>query len=189
MLKLNPVLLDFPTEFTTERLIIRMPLPGDGQAVHDAIIHSLPELKQWMIFAQKEQSLEVIETNVREAYVNFLKRSDLRLHVFSKETGDFVASSGLHRIDWSIPKFEIGYWINSSYSGKGYMSEAVQGITDFAVKELKAKRIEIRCDSKNSRSRAVAERLGYTLEGILRNNAKSVANNDLIDTCIYAKIF
>ena len=185
---MNPLLLDFPDEFETERLIIRTPRPGDGKAVYNSITASITELKPWMPFAQKEQSETDVESNIRESYIKFLKRDDLRLLVFLKETGEFIASSGLHRIDWSIPKFEIGYWIDTRYSGKGYMTEAVQGIVGFAEKELKARRIEIRCDSRNLKSRAIPERLGFNLEGILKNEDLSADTNELRDTCIYAKV-
>ncbi|MED3651627.1 GNAT family N-acetyltransferase [Heyndrickxia sporothermodurans] len=185
---MNPILKEFPEEFSTERLVIRMPRPGDGKVVFDAIIASINELKPWMPFAQKEQSEQDVELNIRSSYISFLKREDLRLLVFLKETGEFIASSGLHRIDWSIPKFEIGYWIDSRFSGKGYMTEAVKGIADFAFHELGARRVEIRCDEKNVKSRAIPERLGFTLEGILKNDDVSPDTNELRDTCIYAKI-
>ncbi|TYS67791.1 GNAT family N-acetyltransferase [Sutcliffiella horikoshii] len=182
-----PILKDFPSEFTTDRLLIRMPLPGDGLAVHDAIIHSLPELKPWMIFAQHDQTVEDVEANIRESHAEFIQRKDLRLLVFLKETGEFVASSGLHRINWSIPKFEIGYWVDSRHSGKGYITEAVEGIGQFAFEQLGAQRVEIRCDSKNVKSRSVAERAGYILEGILKSSERDV-NGGLRDTCVFAKV-
>ncbi|THE10493.1 N-acetyltransferase [Bacillus timonensis] len=185
---MNPMLIEFPEEFTTERLVIRMPKPGDGKVVHDAIKASINELKPWMPFAQKEQSERDVELNIRESHISFLKREDLRLLVFLKETGEFIASSGLHRIDWAVPKFEIGYWIDSRFSGKGYMTEAVKGIADFAFNELKANRVEIRCDEKNRKSRAIPERLGFTLEAILKNEDVSPETNELRNTCIYAKI-
>ena len=184
---MNPMLKEFPEEFSTERLVIRMPRPGDGRAVYEAVTASINELKPWMPFAQKEQSEQDVELNIRTSYISFLKREDLRLLVFLKETGEFVASSGLHRIDWSIPKFEIGYWIDSRFGGKGYMTEAVKGIAEFAFHELNARRVEIRCDKRNIKSRAIPERLGFTLEGILKNEALSVETKELRDTCIYAK--
>jgi RimJ/RimL family protein N-acetyltransferase len=187
---MKPILLDFPTEFTTDRLLIRMPIPGDGKFMYEAINASIEELKPWLPFAQMEQTEEDVEVNIREAHLKFLKREDLRLLVFHKDTGELVASSGLHRIDWDIPKFEIGYWIDSRHSGKGYMTEAVQGITDFAVNELKARRVEIRCDTRNSKSAAIPERLGFTLEGILRNDSLEIGSTTrLRDTSIYAKVF
>ncbi len=182
------MLIEFPEEFTTERLVIRMPKPGDGKVVYDAIKASINEFKPWLPFAQKEQFEQDVELNIRSAHISFLKRKDLRLLVFLKETGEFIASSGLHRIDWDVPKFEIGYWIDSRFSGKGYMTEAVKGIVDFAFGVLNARRVEIRCDEKNSKSRAIPEKLGFTLEAILKNDDLSPDTNELRNTCIYAKI-
>jgi RimJ/RimL family protein N-acetyltransferase len=186
--EMNPILLDFPTQFTTERLLIRMPMPGDGKAVYDSINASIAELKPWMPWAHIDQSEDDVEANIREAHTKFLNREDLRLLVFLKETGTLVASSGLHRINWDVPKFEIGYWADTRYSGKGYVTEAVQGITDFAVNELKARRVEIRCDTRNKKSAVIPERLGFTLEGILRNESLAT-DSTLRDTCVYAKVF
>ncbi|MFJ5761347.1 GNAT family N-acetyltransferase [Neobacillus sp. NPDC093182] len=185
---LKPILREFPEEFTSERLLIRNPMPGDGKAVYDAIQASLNELKPWMPWAHNNQTQQDVEANIRDAYVKFLAREDLRLLVFNKETGEFIASSGLHRIDWAVPKFEIGYWIDTRFSGKGYITEASEAITEFAIKELNARRVEIRCDSRNIKSHAVPERLGFTLEGILKNNSIAVDGKELRDTCIFAKI-
>lgn len=184
---MNPILLDFPTEITTDRLIIRMPLPGDGKAVNEAIKASMNELQPWMPFAQKEPELEETEANIREAHANFLLRKDLRLLIFHKQSGQFIGSTGLHRIEWEIRKFEIGYWIDSRYAKQGYITETVVGLTTFAFEELNAKRVEIRCDSLNINSRNVAERTGYTLEGILRNDDFAV-DGTLRDTCVFSKI-
>jgi RimJ/RimL family protein N-acetyltransferase len=68
-----------------------------------------------------------------------------------------------------VPRFEIGYWCRTRFAGQGYITEAVRGITGFALDHLGAKRVEIRCDSLNRRSARVAERCGFRLEGELRN--------------------
>jgi RimJ/RimL family protein N-acetyltransferase len=116
-----------------------------------------------------------------------LERSDLRLYLINKTTGQFIGSSGLHRIDWQVRKFEIGYWVNTPFSGQGYITEAVEGITNFAINELQANRIEIRCDSRNTRSARVAERLGFTMEGILRNDRCDVEGS-LRNTVVFSKV-
>lgn len=184
----NPILLDFPDQFETKRLLIRLPLPGDGKVVFDAMQASINELKPWLPFAQKEQSLEETEANVRKAHVAFLERTDMRFHIFDKQTQEFIGCTGLHRIDWNVPKFEIGYWIDTRKSGNYYMTEAVEGVMHFAFDTLKAHRVEIRCDFQNDRSKAIAQRLKFTLEGVLRNDDVAVDGSDLRDTCIFAKI-
>lgn len=185
---MNPILLDFPNQFTTERLLIRMPFPGDGKVVYEGVIASINELKCWLPSAQREHSVQDIEVNIREAHSKFLRREDLRLLIFHKETNQFIGSSGLHKPDWTVPKFEIAYWIDTRFSGKGYMTEAVQGISEFAFTELKARRLEIRCDTLNYKSKAIPERLGYSLEGTLRNENFTADGSRLRDTFIYAKI-
>lgn len=184
---LPPILKDFPHSFETERLWIRIPMPGDGEQVNEAILESLESLQPWMPWAQKPPSREESEANVRQAHCHFLERSDLRFHLFEKKTKVFIGSSGLHNIDWSIPKFEIGYWCRKSYTGQGYITESVRGLTVFAFEILQANRIEIRCDQRNVRSRKVAERLGYKLEGVLRNSGMAV-DNRLQNTCVYSMI-
>jgi RimJ/RimL family protein N-acetyltransferase len=185
---MKPILMNFPEQFNTERLMIRKPLPGDGKAVYQALQASLNDLKLWIPWARIEQSEEEVEGSIRNAHAKFLTREDLRLHIFNKETGEFIGSSGLHRINWDVPKFEIGYWIDSRFSGHGFITEATEAITEFAFNELKARRVEIRCDYKNTKSRAIPEKLGYCLEGILKNDGISVDRSEIRDTCIYAKV-
>lgn len=184
---MKQILREFPEEFTTERLLIRKPIPGDGKAVHKAIQASLNELKPWMPWAHTNQTEEDVEANIRDSIAKFITREDLRLHLLDKVTGEFIGSSGLHRINWDIPKFEIGYWIDTRHTGKGYITEAAEAITSFALTELHAKRVEIRCDSTNTRSRAIPEKLGFTLEGILKNDSLSVGTKEPRDTCVFAK--
>lgn len=184
----NPILNDFPNEFYTDRLYIRLPKPGDGKAVYKAIEASKEDLKKWLPFAQKNQTAEEVEANVRNAYAAFLKREDLRMHIFHRETEELVGLTGLHRIDWEVPKFEIGYWIDSRKTGRGYITEAIAGLTEFAFRELDANRIEIQCDAKNVKSRAIPERLGFTLEGIHYNDSVAVDGDELRDTCVFAKV-
>lgn len=184
---MNPILRDFPDRFETERLLIRAPRPGDGQMLYEAVTESLEHLKPWMPWAHLEVTPEIEEGIVRRMHADFLKREDLPLLLLNKTTGAFIGGSGLHRFDWDVPRFEIGYWVRASEQGKGYITEAVWGIANFAFETLFAERVEIRMDNRNERSWRVAERAGLTLEGILRNDARTV-DGQLRDTRVYAMI-
>ncbi|WP_438313323.1 GNAT family N-acetyltransferase [Sporosarcina sp. FA9] len=179
---------DFPNSFESARLLIRAPELSDTLDILQATEHSLPALREWMPWAQSEPTFYKTEENLRQAIADFILKKDLRLHLFSKETGEFIGSAGLHRIDWTIPKFEIGYWLATKFVGLGYATEAVERITRFAFEDLGARRVEIRCDDENNKSRAVAERSGFTLEGTLKHDSMSVDGKVLRNTCIYAKI-
>lgn len=184
----TPRIPDFTESFESERLIIRAPKLGDALDVWNAHRNSWPALREWMLWAQEEPELHETEENLRKAVADFITRQDLRFHIYSKETGEFVGASGLHGINWSIPKFEIGYWLATEFEGNGYITEAVQRIEQFAFEQLGARRVEIRCDEENVKSRSVAERAGFILEGTLRQDSLSADGNVLRNTCIYAKI-
>lgn len=178
---------NFPDHFETERLLIRAPLPNDGRAVNAAISESLAELRPWMGWAQTAQSVAETETWVREAALRFRTHEDLPLLLFRKSDDLFVGGSGLHNIDWEVPRFEIGYWVRTSLSRQGYITEAVNGIVAFAFDTLNAIRLEIRCDARNGRSAAVAERVGFTREARLRCHSRA-PDGKLRDTLVFARL-
>lgn len=183
----KPILLDFPYSFETERLIIRGPLPTDATRLREAVVESQAELKPWMPWAVEVPSQEDYEVRVREGRLKFLGREDLWMMLLLKDDETCVGGSGLHRIDWSVPKFEIGYWVRTRFAGQGYITEAVNGIAAFAFATLGAQRVEIRCDVKNERSAAVARRAGFTLEGTFHSDARDPFG-ELRDTYIFARI-
>ncbi|QTN00738.1 GNAT family N-acetyltransferase [Sediminibacillus dalangtanensis] len=186
---MEPLLLDVPLQLETERLVLRAPLQtGDGDMVNQAIRDSFPELKAWLPFAQELPSVAETETNFRNAHISFLKRESFRFLIFVKETNGFIGTTSLQSIDWDIPKCEIGYWINTRHSGNGYMTEAVKELTIFGLNHFKFRRIEIRCESTNHKSRAIPEKLGFVLEGTFRNDDLSADGSKLTDTCFYSII-
>lgn len=185
---MKPILKEFPDRIESDRLYIRPCMPGDGKTVHDAITNSKTELQEWLPFAMQDSTEDDTEAGIRKAYASFIEREDFRLHIYRKADDMFIGSTGLHRIDWDLPKFEIGYWIDTRQRKKGYMTEAVEALTAFAFDYYGANRVEIRCDPANENSRHIPEKLGFTLEGILRNSSLSADGLSLRDTCVYAKI-
>jgi RimJ/RimL family protein N-acetyltransferase len=186
MRRMKPsILLDFPESFETERLSIRGPLPGDGPEVYAAVRESIDELTTWMAWPKEHRTVDDSEASARKARVAFLARSELRFHFYLKGTDTLVGIGGLQGIDWHVPKFEIGYWCRTSFTGNGYITEAVKVITSIAFDALGARRVEIRCDPRNRKSARVAERAGFTLEATLHNNERGT-DGTLRDTLVFA---
>ena len=173
----------------TERLLMRVPaLSGDGPIVNQAIRESINELKEWLPFAQSIPSVEQTEENQKKARVAFSKKESFRFLLFSKDNNAFIGTCSIQAMDLKFAKAEIGYWIRTSFSGNGFMTEAIQALTDYGFTELKLKRIEIRCDTTNKKSRAIPERLGYELESIIENDDMSADGRQPKDTCVYVRI-
>jgi ribosomal-protein-serine acetyltransferase len=182
-----PILRDIPERLESERLLIRPPLPGDGAAIHEGIVESLDELLPWMPWAQGEHTLESAETYAREAQAAYLARRHLPLNLFLRDEGTYVGGSGLHDIDWAVPRFEIGYWVRSSLTGRGYATEATRRIAQFAFEDLRAERVEIWCDARNERSAAVAQRAGFTFEARLERS-RIGADGVLADSLCFVRL-
>jgi RimJ/RimL family protein N-acetyltransferase len=174
-----------PEKIETERLILRALRPGDGRAVNEAVRESIDHLRPWMVWARTVPSLAESETFARESALRYRNREELGMILLRKSDEFLVGAAGLHTIEWSVPRFEIGYWVRASLEGQGYITEAVRGLSALAFELLSAARVEIRCDARNVRSAAVAQRAGYTLEARLRWESRDAEGN-LRDTLLFA---
>jgi RimJ/RimL family protein N-acetyltransferase len=184
----DPLLLDLAVSIDTPRLLVRVPRAGDGMALHAAVAESLPELRQFLGFlpwVAAEPTVESAEARCRTGAANFLARADLPFLAFEKSTGQLVGGVGLHRTVWATPKTEVGYWIRSSRAGRGFVTEAVGALLDYAFRQMQAVRVELITDEANTASRRVAERCRFDLEGTLRDERRA-PDGSLRNTCVYA---
>lgn len=187
---MHDILREIPAEFTTDRLVIRVPRPGDGPIIHAGVVDALESLRAWpasLPWAQFEPSVEASELHARTSYADYVFRKNLNMIILLRESGEYVGGTGFHDIDWAIPKFEVGYWCRPKFQNTGITTEAVRRISDFAIQSLGVKRITSLPDSENIPSRRVAEKAGFVLEGIMRSDRKS-PNGEYRDTCIYARV-
>jgi RimJ/RimL family protein N-acetyltransferase len=115
------------------------------------------------------------------------RADELPLLIFDRYGENLIGSTGLHRINWEIPSFEIGYWVSINHTGKGLITEAVNILTQFAFLKFNAKRIEIRCDSENDKSAAIPNRLGFVLEARLKNHRIQPISKKVSDTLVFAR--
>lgn len=188
---MSPISKDFPDHFETARLIVRAPRAGDGPLVYEATVETLDALRQWpasLPWATAEPSLESSESFCRNGETNFRARTDLPMLIFSSADGSLVGCSGLHRMDMNAARLEIGYWCRTSRTGQGLITEAIKGLVTFAQEKLRVRRLEIITDAQNTRSRHVAERAGFILEGIQRNERRA-PDGSFRDTCMYVTEF
>jgi RimJ/RimL family protein N-acetyltransferase len=186
----SPILIDIPERFETNRLLVRCPHSGDGQALFEAVSESLAELRQFpasMMWATHPPSIASSETYCREAHSKFLMRQDMPFFAFRRDTGQMVCATGLHRPDWTVPKFEIGFWRRTSARSCGFVTEVVRGLIEFALTQIDARCIEAYPDDRNLPSCAVCERVGMKLEGTLRHERKA-PDGSLRDTRVYALV-
>jgi RimJ/RimL family protein N-acetyltransferase len=162
------VLVDLPDELVSPRIVVRPLGDDDAPGLWEAIEESRGTLGDWMPWVDDYRSPDDALAFARRSRAKWVTREELGVGIFDRQTGRLLGGSGLARIDWTIRRFEIGYWLRESAVGFGYVSETVQLLTCLAFDRLEASRVEIRMDVRNTRSRAVPERLGFVYEGRLR---------------------
>jgi ribosomal-protein-serine acetyltransferase len=178
---------ELPNELRGPRVIVRPFQAGDGAAVFEAVEESRQHILPWMPWGDFHRSIEDSEAFAIRCALAWETRDDLAVGIWDVQTGSYLGGSGLHRIRWEIPAFEIGYWIRASAEGKGYVTEAAQLLCGLAFDNLNAARVLIRCAIENERSAAIPRRLGFKHEGILRNEIRD-AYHQLHDCHIFSMI-
>jgi ribosomal-protein-serine acetyltransferase len=82
--------------------------------------------------------------------------------------GKLGGAIGLHAIDSRHRSSSIGYWLSADLRGGGTMTQACRSVVSAGFAHYALHRIEIRCATGNRKSCAIAQRLGFSFEGMLR---------------------
>ncbi|HEV2760135.1 MAG TPA: GNAT family N-acetyltransferase [Acidimicrobiales bacterium] len=142
-------------------LLLRRWRIEDAPRLLAAIESSLSELRLFMPWAMETPTLETVE-----AFLGSLTPGQsMGFGLFEDDgDGELVGGSGLH--DRRGPGIlEIGYWVRSDRTGRGYATATARALTQVALDSFPlAHRIEIRCDPANGASRAIPLKLGYVLD-------------------------
>lgn len=112
------------------------------------------------------------------------KSEMMSLAITLKDSDKFIGAIGFYRINWEAHRTEIGYILNSEYTGKGYMHEACMALIKFAFEVVDFHSLEAVINADNYASIKVVEKLGFVREAYFKEN--TVRNSKFIDTVIYS---
>jgi ribosomal-protein-serine acetyltransferase len=161
---------------------IRLALPMDRHAapVFELIDAERERLARW---------LTDLPRTVEEQKAQFRQRREAlgpgSAYSFVIEVDGAPAGTlGLGCNPYGNPTAELGYLLASRYEGQGIVTRSLSTLIDVAIAELGIHRFQIRCVTGNQRSRAVPERLGFSHEGTLRDDA--LIGGILYDRELYA---
>ncbi len=155
-----------------------------NQQRYDAIITSRKQLLPWLSWAHFYQTFDEMPKFIDGQIESFDKGEKFGYDIIVD--GKFAGAIDLHNISEDNHSCEIGYWLNEKYTGKGIMSRCAAKITEYAFNEIDMHRVVIEAAAANKASCAVAERIGFTLEGTLRDH--ELLDGKYYDTNIYAKL-
>jgi RimJ/RimL family protein N-acetyltransferase len=158
---------------------VRQLEPDDADVVYATIDRERERLRPWLPWV--DTSHAAADTR---AFIEAVVATDGRDHAFGIWAADgFAGVIGLHT-DPQHRSAMIGYWIAAAHEGRGLVTSAARALADVAFRTLSMHRVWITADPRNRRSCAVAERLGFRLEGIRRED--TLSDGRFRDTAIYA---
>jgi len=184
----NPVLIDVPMPIRTPRLTIRPKEIGDGAMTAAAVAETWDELNRWMRWAENRDAFtaELMEVRNRHVMAGFLLRQTIELIGIETRTSRPVVWCGFHDIDWEARQCATGYWVRKSAQGQGIAREAANAMVRYAFGALRMQRVGLTHSGGNEASRRIAERLGFTFEGIQRK-ANLLPGGNCADRYCYAR--
>ncbi|MEO6903548.1 MAG: GNAT family N-acetyltransferase [Bacteroidia bacterium] len=153
-----------PIELLTERTRLRLIDLSDLEAIHH--LHCLPETDEFNALGipkNLEETIAIIEPWIAEN-----KRSEIMFYTFAIENklnGEFIGLFGLKLGTKKYKIAEVWYKIHVDFWKKGYATESLKAVINFAFDTLKLHRIEAGCAVENIGSINVLEKCGMIREG------------------------
>ena len=154
-----------------------------AQAMTDLIKRNQVRLARWEPWAEQPATVDSTRAYIRAALEDFLRGCQVSTIIALDGGRRFIGRCGL-RINPHAWSGDVGYWIDAEYEGRGITRRATQALISSAFRELALKRVDLRTSVDNKRSRALAERLGFSFEGIHARGLRFAHRTD--DLALYS---
>jgi ribosomal-protein-serine acetyltransferase len=152
--------------------------------IFEAVERDRAYLREWLPWVDPTTEVGTTLTFIKSTLEQFANNEGLTAGIWCGN--EFAGTIGTHKIDWLNRKVEIGYWIASKFQGRGIVTDACRAFTNHAFEELKLNRVEIHCAIGNEKSCGIPKRLGFRLEGVLRDG--QLLNGSYVDINVYAML-
>jgi RimJ/RimL family protein N-acetyltransferase len=161
------------------------PLTAEHVNAYAALVRENRErLARWFPWAENGGAVADIRAYIAAVESQRVRRERNETYAIRVE-GAFAGVIGLHDDDVRDDTVEFGYWIGTRFGGRGVMTRAVSALSRRAFARG-LHRLEIIAAIDNAPSRAVAERAGFTFEGIMRGRVRTPRGYE--DAALYARL-
>jgi ribosomal-protein-alanine N-acetyltransferase len=164
----------------TERLLLRPLTLSDAPDLYE--MRSDPRVMRYHS-STPWQSVELAQALIARDQTAMAEGEYARFGIQRRSDGKFLGSCGLFNLDQQCRRAEIGYELNFSAWGFGYMHEALVRLIAFGFADMNLNRIEADVDPRNAPSVHSLERLGFQKEGHLRE--RWIVGNEVSDSLLY----
>ena len=141
-------------------------------------------LREWLPWVDQMHTVANFAYYISETKRRAAEKTDFGYAIIIVK--NIAGRIGLHHINKQNKIGEIGYWLADGLQGKGIITKCCTAIINHGFTQLGLNRIEIKCATSNGKSLAVAEKLQFKQEGILRQ--AEWLNGKFIDLYLYAML-
>ncbi|MBR4892212.1 MAG: GNAT family N-acetyltransferase [Alphaproteobacteria bacterium] len=151
-----------------------------SQEFFDVIVKNKEFLLEWLdwpnYYSKPEDAYNYLKT------VENVKGSSYLIQV----DGKIVGGHGFVNFNEEYKFAELGYWLAPDFNGRGLVVRGIAALENLAFGQFGLNRLQIKVDTENVKSQAVAVRAGYVKEGILRHGY--VLHGAPRDVIVYSKL-
>ncbi len=149
-----------------------------------AVDRNREHLRRWLPWVDATKTVDDGLAFIRASLETFAAQQGFAAAIWYRNRVAGVI--GTHRIDWRNRCVELGYWLASEFEGRGIMTDTCRLATTHLFEDMDLNRVEIRCAVGNEKSRAIPARLGFKLEGTLRD--AGLVNGRYYDLEVYGML-
>ena len=159
------------TILTLENNRVKLSLLDLSNYVH---LEAIAQEKDLIFYSPSDISTpEKLRDYVQVAVDGYYHKTVIPFIVYDKQKEAYAGSTRFGLINWKNKVLHIGWtWIGHRFQGTGLNTNMKFLMLEYAFETLKFEKVEFRIDARNAKSRRAVEKLGATLEGILRKNGK-----------------
>jgi len=158
--------------------------PSHAQDIFNLVERNRELFRIWLEWVDGTKSIDDTKAFINQTLQDYANHTDINCMIFyhNKLVGN-VGLLGMRK-GYGIKRGVLGYWLDADFHGKGVMRRAVKKMIEIGFKYYDLDKITLQCAVLNSRSCNVAQKLGFTHEGLQRDEIK--VNGKIMDVNRYA---
>ena len=157
----------------------------DLEDLYQLVRSSAPELSLWLPWCHANYSKQDAADWLNHCQRAWEGSIEYPMGVFDTATNSPVGGVGINKIDPTTRSANLGYWTGTPWINRGVAKYAAREAINFAFGKLKLETIEIVVHPENIASRYVAEAIGATFHGIVKE--RLMFRGALVDAAVYQR--
>lgn len=169
-----------------DELLLRMLEPADAQEMFNVVDASREHLRPWLPWVDATTRAEHTLQFIQQSRTQQHNQEAMALGIIYQRR--IIGGMGMHNWDHTLKKAQLGYWLSKEHEGKGIIQRCLAGFIDFLFNKAGLNKVEIHFMVNNLRSATVAEKMGFKVEGIIRQSyLLNGAYHDIVITGLLKK--